>query len=992
VAQNPQAQTTPQMPQTAPTDAVAPTQSLTSDQGPVTDPAGIVAAGGTPDQAKMAGTPAQVQSNAAQQQREQQQQQEAQQQQQQAEQQRLAGQTLQQTQRYQQATETPTQTQQRAMQIAETLNVLGPVKSRVQSLIQDQLQAAQTASASLELNEQALGTIQDPEKRAQAEASLKAYMADPSQENLKNVYEAVGSQNTEDLQKFFSTPEGAVQEAFKDAFQVSPTLESLDLAASGMDTAAIAKELGIPESQLKGMTLDQLNQQIDAVEAAELNRTEQLQAQLQDPSLSPAMREAVVKELQQLGATGVIGAEQQVQQVQDMIDSANTVNIMGREMSVEELLSDDGMSALIAQASTDPEMLDALKNDPQYAALAGWVEENKSAMAALSEGYEERGEDFVETQESYSKLKESLGKDGADLLKSIYGGDLADVATAGEMSDIKAKLEDTPLYRVLTAKGNEEYAAMLKSDPELAKKFMDSGFEDTELEYVFDVKQKMDEGGYSTTLIDDLLGGKSPEGGFVFDQEGMNTLRKSDLIERVDKISPSVMAGAQEAQDAAKKAGLEDGPVLSLDDLETINDADDPDGIMNDVSGQITAKSEFDDKYKVKDEDGNLVFDSNKIMEDLFGFAPVSYQDLQISLESPDLSEENKNKLLAVFDADGDGNISQAELEDTAAGDKLAEQFGLDASVQDIIDKGGDWEIGSVPKLGVTKGAWAAAETADADTLFGDVVDSWSEQASEEYPDEVRNWNDSAKQTEFKESWKNLDWGGLTQQENANDSIPWFKGKNDEYGYGLDLAVLENFPPEPTFKADGTFNKDAMNEYKDRLYKLSKDIREIRGGYSGGARRDLDVMYDKISKAATAIYETVEHKVRKKTGSYRGQDRFTYVNKSGPSFVNQFDAGQNKYNAYKESNDAVVDFGKNYKKLKTPEEKFEALMDLKAKVASEEQKESIDKYLKRYFPAEFKDEKQSKRTKVSEALKGKAEGQRKSRRRRHRGLGIKRKK
>lgn len=959
---------TPPAPQQPQTDVVAPTQTLTANQGPVTDPAGIAAAGGTPNQAKMAGTPAQVNANAAQQQREQQQQQAAQQQQQQAEQQRLAGTTLQQTQRYEKPTETPTETQQRAMQIAETLNVLGPVKSRVQSLIQDQLQAAQTASASLQLNEQAIAAISDPAKRKEAEESLKAYMADPSQENLQKVYGAVGAEGTADLERFFATPEGSVQEAFAQAFQVSPTLESLDLSASGMDTSELAASLGIPESQLKGMTLDQLNQQIDAVEAAELNRTTQLQAQLQDPTLSPAMREAVVKELQQLGATGVIGAEQQVQQIQDMIDSANTVEIMGREMSVEELLSDEGLSSLVAQAATDPEMLKALKDDPQYAALAGWVEENQAAMAALSEGYEEKGEDFVEVQENYAKLKESLGKDGADLLKSMYGGDLADVATSGEFADIKAKLEATPLFRVLTSKGNEKYAAMLKEDPELAKQLMDSGFEDTEIEYAFDLKEKLDEGGYFATLVKDQAG-EMPENGFLTSQDAMSKIRKSDMIERANEISPSVMAGAQEAQEAAKRAGLGDAPVMSLDDLETVNNADNPEGIMQDVSAAITGKKEFDDKYKVTNEDGEVVYDTGKIMEGLFGFSPVNYRDLQISLESKDLPKETKDTLLKVFDSDGDGNVSQQELEDQAAGDKLAAALGLDQSTSDIIEAGGDWEQKSSPQIGVEKGAWNRQLTADLDEMSGNLADSWDNSLSDKDKKYLKH---DEKVEEYKSDYSNLFASTDFPAGNLSERI----AKVESLGLNADDLrwTEQNMPPKLKLKADGTIDMAHINKSIEILKNLGSSTFWGLGSISKDEQALKDYARTILPKMLNFKYGTRDSKVD--WDSWGG--KVVVGTSKAPSSVmtpSSFNRNATEYNRVTADKNYVTNFSKNFKKLKTDDEKVTALIKLKESIKDVDKSKEVENYLIRYFGDTYKKqkaEKDKKRAKVSTFLKGQA--------------------
>lgn len=673
-------------------------------------PMGAAEVGATPKSADMMGVPAQVQANIQMQQRAQEQRLQEQEQASAAEQQRLAGETLQQAKAYEKPV-IPDQ-QPQAVKIAETLNTLGPVRTRIQSLIQERLQLAQTAATTLEVNEAAVAAIQDPAKRQSAQTALTTYITNPTELNLQAVYEAIGSEKTEDLQQFFTTPEGTIQESFQKAFGVNPTLGSLDLTAAGVNMADLASALKIPEAQLQNMTLDQLNQQIAAIEASELNRVDQLQAQLQDPTTSPAMREAIIAELQQLGASGVIEAETDVQAIQDQIDAANTVDILGREMTVEQLLSDEGLSSLVSQAVTDEEMLQALKDDPEYAALGNWIEQNKASLAVLAAEYEERGEEFVELQDKYKELKESFGADGLDLLKAIYGDELFSSVTTAEFEDFKAKLEANPFFRTLTKKGNEKYLAMVKSDPELRDNLLTTGYEDTEIETFFDIKEHFDRDPFFATLISGSADGIDfGEKGHIFDQDMMNRLRKMDAIERYDALPPEDIA----ANKLLQKSYEGDGVFLTLDEMENIAETGKSEELYADFTEILESNNKLNKEYSiVRDAQGNITgADLETLRKDYFGGQKFDADDLNAYLSTID--EDQRKEILAVFDLDASGDISESELNDLSIVDKLIEAMGIDDSKDEVIKGEGDWELGSVPGLIIPADAYETSIQKAAD-------------------------------------------------------------------------------------------------------------------------------------------------------------------------------------------------------------------------------------------------------------------------------------
>lgn len=912
------------------------TQDLTAGQGPVSDPSGIAAAGGTPDQAKMAGTPAQTQANIEMQKRAQDQRIAEQEQASAAEQQRLAGETLAQQKRYERPSPA-TEGQQEAVQIAQTLNTLGPVRTRVQSLIQERLQSAQTAATSLQVNEQAVASIQDPAKRQAAQTALNAYITNPTEQNLQAIYDAIGSEKTEDLQQFFTTPEGTVQESFQAAFEIAPTLGSLDLTAAGVDMAELASTLGIPEAQLQGMTLDQLNQQIAAIEASELNRTEQLQAQLQDPTLSPAMRESIIAELQQMGAAGVIEAERDIEDLQAQIDTANTVDILGREMSVEQLLSDEGLSSLVAQAATDPDMLQALKDDPEYASLAGWIEQNKAALSVLAAEYEERGEEFVDLQDKYKELKESLGADGLELLQSIYGEEFSSSVLSGELEDIKAKLEATPLYRTLTKKGNEKYAALLKEDPELAKQIMESGFEDTEIEYAFDIKEHMDQGGYFGTLLSDIIGEDVPEGGYIFDQKFMDNIRKQDLIERYDNIDPALLSSAQDLQNLTST----DGAYLDLDQLETMNelDAEDRSEVIADLQANIKLGENFDKNYGIKkDKDGNIVSaDIKALMTKFFGRDDVDYMDLTAQLRSPDVSKEAKQLILDVFDKNGDERISADEMsDDDQIATKLLDHLNIADDIDSIISGKGDYEHGTVDEFTVPENAFENSVDEAFDEDFITDVDDYYKGQKDEYNRTFKNGlaNDGSEDhlTQDVDAYMTSEEALLKNFD--SNSLP--KSKMDEVKSLFPVGLDKNKDGSVSIRDIDKFKTltdkytSMINDRQVRIPDLEEDIKRLND------RRNSRPWYDEAGR-------------NKDLAKIRARERLVNLYKDN---IRDFSDAINKVEKLRTDTLARVDkYNAHQKKLKGYNYNVNGLIKNFSKYAkigkrSEDQQKAYDKYAK----------------------------------------------
>lgn len=472
-------------------------------------PMGAAEIGAPSKSADMMGTPAQVKANIEMQKMAQKQREDVQAKEQEQEAARLEQTTLSQQQRYGQPS--PTEQQKQAADIANVMRTLGPVQSRVQGLIQARLNSAQQMQASTIVDEEAIKNymlknninVGEQDAVALVQAVKNATDQDTYDKALQNLYNLL--HQGEDG-KVAAVPKGfetAVSGFFKDAqgaieATVEPVitkdgakLSELNLSGIDVDLKAVAKALNISEDELNNFTLEDLNAAIDNVEAQELGRIEELQNMLRDPTLSNTMRQAIYDELRQLGAAGAIGAEQDIANLQMQIDEANVIELFGEEYTLEEALSDEGISDLIAKAVTDEKLLNAMKKDPKYQSLAQWIETNKQLVTSLLDEYEFQATSFVDVQKQYSDFRNIFGKDeqSQGIVKAIAGvfaeealaadGKFKNSLTSAQYALLKNTVESSNLFKLVFDSEQKavkkEYSIFmqdLKDDPDLLKQFL----------------------------------------------------------------------------------------------------------------------------------------------------------------------------------------------------------------------------------------------------------------------------------------------------------------------------------------------------------------------------------------------------------------------------------------------------------------------------------------------------------------------------------------
>ena len=181
--------------------------------------------------------------------------------------------------------------------------------------------------------------------------------------------------------KYFQTQDQALADSAAAGTPDKVTLDKISPQDLGFtDWAEIAALLKFPEgTDMSTMTVGDLTSQIEKIQAEEYSRTSALLRIIRDPNVGPAEKEAARRQLEQLGATGILAAEADVSNLAAQIEDINTVTIAGQDYTVSELLSDKTITLLIDDYLKNPDKAAAIKAaSPEFAT---WIDNNKEALS-----------------------------------------------------------------------------------------------------------------------------------------------------------------------------------------------------------------------------------------------------------------------------------------------------------------------------------------------------------------------------------------------------------------------------------------------------------------------------------------------------------------------------------------------------------------------------------------------------------------------------------
>jgi hypothetical protein len=297
------------------------------------------------------------------------------------------------------------------------LEGLGDLSSRVRQIALSRFERDYAAPTALALNE----FTDSPEWSAVPQEAKDALATGTiNDEQLAQIAQGLGITETSQI--------GQLAEAIKGQLGVEVDSQSGFLAglAAGQvklgeltqddltqlgygNTAELATAIGVPEEELAGMSLDQLEDRIDTQQAEMFDKARELRNVLSDPASNFAAREAARAELKQLQAAGIDDVEVQYNNLERQIKEGRTIEFDGKQVPIDELLSSDGLELRIATALSNEEEMARLKKDEP--AFFAFIQENKAAFDSLVDAVDEDTKRFIELQET----NESLAKPSEDL-------------------------------------------------------------------------------------------------------------------------------------------------------------------------------------------------------------------------------------------------------------------------------------------------------------------------------------------------------------------------------------------------------------------------------------------------------------------------------------------------------------------------------------------------------------------------------------------------
>jgi hypothetical protein len=354
--------------------------------------------------------------------------------------------------RMQQSREIATQAEQSAKEKAEKLRTLGSLESRVDDIIQRQFaQGYQGDQAALQFE------AESPELQAALDAYSTALNAGDQQsinEAIVAVQQATGGelQTAQDISQYMLDKDEAtgrqIAGQILDPDQV--TLGTLDPTELGLTPEDLTGLLG-PE--WAGMSLEQLRETAADMQRSELSRFQDLKRELRR-DITPARRKEIRRELRDLSQLGIAGAEMGVEDIEQQIEAAETVEWMGEERELKDILDDEEITKQItkylALGEDDTEAKEQMEE--QFGEeFTSWIQAHSAALEPLVGGAEEAQQAFTELQESNREALDvpGVGRVSDKLVADLFG--LEDADAVGEWSaiDYKAELQQQPWYQVL---------------------------------------------------------------------------------------------------------------------------------------------------------------------------------------------------------------------------------------------------------------------------------------------------------------------------------------------------------------------------------------------------------------------------------------------------------------------------------------------------------------------------------------------------------------
>jgi len=365
---------------------------------------------------------------------------------------------------------------------AESLKKLSSLEERVQGLAAQKInQAGQAVGAVNSATLSEAGQSLDPEAQ-QLLADLQA--AAPNSPEALQATQALNQKlgrtganllTPEEIKSYYSSASDQLGSSLAQNTADNLMVTDLDLPSLGFtDNNELASVLGLDSAEMEGLNLTQLQEKIAASIQDNYTQVSNLETQANDMALSPAERAQARKSLREMGAVGVRTTETAIDKLADQIESADTVQFNGKEMKVEELLSDDMVSGLAAKF-LDKDDIDGddwkTKFKEENPDLAQFLTDNAAALESSIGEIDDSVKEYAAIQQHNKEIATDVN--GQTLSNEVIS---AIVPRYGELSTEKVDVENNTILKLLKDPTDKVRAenlrtgleAVAKTDPTLA--------------------------------------------------------------------------------------------------------------------------------------------------------------------------------------------------------------------------------------------------------------------------------------------------------------------------------------------------------------------------------------------------------------------------------------------------------------------------------------------------------------------------------------------
>lgn len=244
-----------------------------------------------------------------------------------------------------------------------------------------------------------------------------------------------------------------------DDFTIDLMFEDDDLEATGFQSFSdMAAAMGVPEDDLRGLTLPEFQQRVEDLRQAEFSNMSNIQSQLAATPPGSAQYGILVDQMRALGMVGESGIEADMSQLQEQIDSADVLQVGDTAMTVEDLLKDEAISDIVDELlDLDPNNSQDLARIEEIQEVYGteftdWVSSQEAALSDLANRSKLQVNEFGDVQTQWGNLGTFadgvvLDKDQMAALGIDYDPDTP--VTAATTWKTKQQIENSSVYQAM---------------------------------------------------------------------------------------------------------------------------------------------------------------------------------------------------------------------------------------------------------------------------------------------------------------------------------------------------------------------------------------------------------------------------------------------------------------------------------------------------------------------------------------------------------------